>query len=320
MNSGSSHSQRGPIFLVGAARSGTTLLQYMLRSHPHLSAPTGESHFIIPLCREAEKFGDLKDAKNVARVLERMRDISREFMDEDLHGIQMDRAALAATMAERSDGTMPGLIRTLFELNAEGEGKSRWIDKTPYYILHLPWLAKTFPDARFVHIIRDGRDCALSMLRRARDLRIFNIYHAAQFWSQYVDAGQLAALDLPKNRYHELHYEKLLERPEDVLRELCKFLGEPFDQRLIDFQTSGDSGDRTPLLRKPLQRDNQQKWRQKMTPWQIRVFESEAGDTLRRNGYPLAFPGRSRLPLPARIPYRLHIQAAKYLLPRKRQH
>ena len=320
MNAGNNQGQHGPIFLVGAARSGTTLLQYMLRSHPRLSAPTGESHFIVPLCREASTFGDLKDAENVARVLERMRDISREFMDEDLHGIQMDQATLAAAIAERCDGTMPGLIRTLFELNAEGEGKSRWIDKTPYYILHLPWLAETFPDARFVHIIRDGRDCALSMLRRARDLRIFNVYHAAQFWSQYVDAGQQAAPHLPEGSYHELRYEELLERPEEVLHELCKFLGEPFDQRLIDFQRSGDIGDRTPLLRKPLQRDNRQKWRRKMTPWQIRVFESEAADTLRRNGYPLVFPDRSRLPLPVRIPYRLHMQVAKYLLPRKRHH
>ena len=57
-----------PIFIVGAPRSGTTLLQYMLRSHPNISIPTGESHFFIPLLKNSKKYGDLNKLKNVKNV------------------------------------------------------------------------------------------------------------------------------------------------------------------------------------------------------------------------------------------------------------
>jgi len=68
-----------PIFIVGAPRSGTTLLQYMLRSHPNISLPTGESHFMIPLYRNAERIRRFKKVRNIRRVLEAMYQQSAEF-------------------------------------------------------------------------------------------------------------------------------------------------------------------------------------------------------------------------------------------------
>lgn len=79
-----------PIFIVGAPRSGTTLLQYILRSHPGISMPTGESHFMIPLYRNAGKFGDLRQIENVRRVLHEMYRISANFLDTDLQGMKFD--------------------------------------------------------------------------------------------------------------------------------------------------------------------------------------------------------------------------------------
>ncbi|MCK5667376.1 MAG: sulfotransferase, partial [Thiotrichaceae bacterium] len=79
-----------PIFIIGSGRSGTTLLQRMLRSHSNISSPTGESHFFIPLYKYPDKYGDLSQAENVKKVLEEMRRISREFCEEDLHGLKFD--------------------------------------------------------------------------------------------------------------------------------------------------------------------------------------------------------------------------------------
>jgi hypothetical protein len=303
---------RRPIFIVGAARSGTTLLQRMIGSHPNISAPTGESHFMVPLGRTERQWGNLRDPRCVARVLERMQEISPEFTDEDLQGLTFDPPKLAPLLAKRVDGTMVGLIRALFEHNAHGQGKQRWADKTPYYVLHMEMILEMFPDTQFVHIIRDGRDCAISMLGRRHELRIYSVYHAAQTWAQYVNAGQINGNRLRADQYHELHYEDLITDPERVLRALCHYLDEPFDARMVNFRRSSDVGNRTPLLRQSLQPANREKWRGSLSTWQIRVFESEAGATLARNGYPLS-TRIGRLPVPVRAAFRAHTQISNWM-------
>lgn len=300
-------SNKSPIFLVGAARSGTTLLQYMLRSHPNLSAPTGESHFIVPLYRERAAYGDLKDPANVRRALQAMHAISTEFMETDLHGLTFDLDRLPQRLAQSGDGTMIGLFHALFDANAAGEGKQRWIDKTPYYILHLPTIHELFPQAQIVHIIRDGRDCAYSMLQRSTDLGIYNYYHAGKTWQQYVDAGDQMGTRLPEHQYHALRYEDLLTDPSTTVKRLCEFLDEPFVESVIQFKKSNDKvGDgRTPLLKQPLKASNAEKWRKQLSPWQIRVVEAAAGETLQRHGYALSTDANP-LALPLRAGYRLH--------------
>ena len=286
-----------PIFIVGAPRSGTTLLQRMLRSHPHICSPTGESHFIIPLYANRNNYRNLDTPQGIKTILEEMRKISREFVEEDLHGLTFDTDSLANEFHELGINTVIGIITALFEKNMRGEGKIRWAEKTPYYILHMRTILEIYPDAQFIHIIRDGRDAALSMLARKHDLKIYNTYQAAWLWKKYVDTGQRTGSTLPPNTYFELRYEDLLQNPEKELRAVCKFLGEPFSSSMVNFQKSKDPKTKTPLLKKPIARSNYGKWKTNMNSWQIWVFESIAGDTLSKNNYflstkakPLSFP------------------------------
>ena len=115
-------SRRGPVFIVGAPRSGTTLLQYMLRSHPALSLPTGESHFIVPLYRKAAYYGDLSQPDNVRQVLLAMEAQSAEFLNTDLHGLKFDVDKLTRELVAEGCTTMRDIITGLFEKNASGEG------------------------------------------------------------------------------------------------------------------------------------------------------------------------------------------------------
>ena len=303
-NSAAPGHETGPVFIVGAPRSGTTLLQYMLRSHPHISLPTGESHFIIPLYRKKESFGDLHQRSNLRKVVEAMYLQSAEFLETDLHGMNFELEAFVDELYQQRCCTLPDIVRALFEKNAAGEGKLRWGDKTPYYVLHLPKILEWFPDARIIHLIRDGRDCALSMFARRYDFHVYNIYHAANYWKQYVDAGQEAGQHLDKEVYFELRYEDILADQELAMQRLCLFLGEEFSPSLIDFHKTDHIG-KTPLLQEPVQEDNKEKWRTRLSAWQLRVFESVAADTLSRNGYPLTTSG-ARLPLSLRIIYRSH--------------
>ncbi len=307
----------GPIFVVGAPRSGTTLLQRMLRSHPQISSPTGESHFVVPLLTHAATYGDLSARENVIAVLHDMHRISAEFMETDLHGVRFDIEALANAIHERGVHTMPQVIDTLFRLNAEGEGKARWLDKTPYYIHHIPLLAAIFPDAQFVQIIRDGRDAVLSMLERNVDIRVFSFYQGAKLWKRYVDAGRMMGAILPAERYLEFRFEDMLNEQEETLRRVCTFLGVEFSEHVIDFQKSRDPMNKTPLLRGGIKRDNQEKWRDHMTLGQLRTFESVAGSTLTACGYPLTAPG-GKPGLFSRAYWSLHDQLMQRMNPHPR--
>ena len=249
-----------PIFIVGAPRSGTTLLQYMLRSHPNISLPTGESHFFIPLFRNADSFGDLNQALNIRKVLQAMYKQSSDFLDTDIHGIKFDIDRLTTQFKQEGRNTIAALISGLFEKNAQGEGKHRWGDKTPYYVLHMKTILQMFPDAQFIHLIRDGRDCALSMLERKHDFGVYNIFFAAKYWEIYVELGRQMGRELSNKVYQEIRYEDLLDNPKIVMQNVCHFLNEPYSDALVKFKKSGEKG-KTPgdafFLRQPERSDVQ---------------------------------------------------------------
>ena len=218
------------------------MLQYRLRNLPGLSLPTGESHFFIPLHDHQADYGDLSQPENIRRVLQAMCEQSREFLEMDLHGLKFDIDTLVGELHAEGRHTMPAIIAGIFEKNARGEGKTRWGDKTPYYVTHLPKLLEWFPDAQFIHLIRDGRDVALSLFGRQHDFYVYNTYFAAEYWESYVEKGHALGKQLPANQYMELRYVDLLSHPKDNMRRICDFLGEPYTSELFDVVSVDDPG------------------------------------------------------------------------------
>jgi len=259
---------------------------------------------MIPLYRNAAKFGDLRQIENVHRVLQEMYRISANFLDTDLHGMRFSIEILSRELQAQGCDTIPKIIAGLFEKNAHGEGKARWGDKTPYYVLHLRTIKEMFPNAQIIHVIRDGRDCALSMFGRKYDLNIYNTYHATKYWQQYVETGQAIGHELGSDVYYEIRYEDILSDPVGAMQKICVFLEEEYNDSLVNFKKSSEPG-KTPLLQKPIQQDNAQKWRRLMTHRQIRIFESEGSRTLVRNGYPVITRAKP-LPLLLHVAYRMH--------------
>jgi Sulfotransferase family len=164
-----------PVFVVGCPRSGTTLLRLMLDAHPDLSIPP-ESHFIPLVWRVRDRyetsggFDGEKMARDVFRGI-RFRDWSlpeSEVLDE---------------LGRVAPSDLAGSIACFFCAYAGRNGKERWGDKTPGYSMELPLLASLFPDARFVHLIRDGRDVALSLMEVPRPPRSTRAYSARGTWS-----------------------------------------------------------------------------------------------------------------------------------------
>lgn len=292
----------GPVFIVGAPRSGTTMLQYILDDLPNLSMPTGESHFIVPMFRNQKAYPDLATSDGMCCLLRTLHDFNAEFLDTDLHGVKFDVETLTHTFLGEGRTSVRDVISGILEHNARGMGKTRWGDKTPYYALHLDKLISWWPDARIIHLVRDGRDVALSLFGRKHDFSAYNIYYAAQYWQKYVDVCREQGSYLPAGQYLQIRYEDILNDKEAALRTVCDFIGEPLPDNENHISTATSLASQH---LKTVKKDNQGKWRNALTAWQIRVFESEAGASLRQLGYPL-LTSAHRLPLPVRALFRLH--------------
>ena len=292
-----------PIFVVGAPRSGTTLLQFMLKSHPSISFPSGESHFIVPAL---QRYGSsrFESVESVREALEFMYKARPDFFQEELHGFEFDAATLAPELFEAGCHDVATVISGMFAKNCRGEGKNRWGERTPYYVLHMPLIKKFFPNAQFIHMIRDGRDVALSVEVRANDFGIYNDYISAEMWVKYVDEGKRLGAQLGQD-YIEVRYEDLISEPETVMKKITTFLGEEYDAALVNYKKTSGPADKDPLLTKPVDKANKNKWAASMSADRVRVFESVAASTLVGCGYELGSKGK-RLSLPFRAYYRLH--------------
>jgi hypothetical protein len=266
-----------PVLILGVRRSGTTLLRVMLDRSAELAVPD-ESYFVPQLAArhrgpvDRERFLD-----DVARL-----GTLREW------GLTV--AEIAPFVRE---GSTPGeAIGAIFEAYAAAQGKVRWGDKTPLYMQHLPLLERLFPSAVFVHLVRDGRDAALSFLDVPDGIMTEGWGHphdAAGFaclWRTEIVSARSLGRRVGPGRYLELRYEDLVADPRKSLGGICAFAGLAYDDAMLDYVG------RTESARKPhQQRLNQpptpgvRDWRTALAPGEAERFEAVAGDVLAALGY-----------------------------------
>ncbi len=220
------------LFVVGCPRSGTTLLQRMLDSHPQL-AVANDTHFITHAIPGLEPGGD---PALTPAIVESVR-TNGHF---DRFGLSDDAVRDAATGAVTYSEYISGLYTQLGCLH----GKPLAGQKTPRYGLYLPFLHALFPQAKTVNIIRDGRDVTLSTLEWAHEKKgpgRFALWKdhpvavCAQWWAWQVSTGQRDGRALGPTLYHEVHYEDLVARPEESLRRIADFLDLPYAPEMLTF-------------------------------------------------------------------------------------
>lgn len=258
-----------PIFIVGSPRSGTTFLRDLLNSHPHLAIPN-ETHFIPKLYLAYGEPQSLTEVKKIFQWIEKtsyFRRFQIELKSDDLNNCQ----------------TFSDIIYLIFNAYAQKQGKKRWADKTPTYLNHMQLLLKIFPNAKFIHLIRDGRDVALSMIPLVFSHN--NIYTAAWGWKNTVNKGIKQSRSIPQGQYLEIRFEDLILETEKTMKNLCQFIDEPYTSDILKATRSGDyqhmSGTILPVA--DLSKINQ--WENKMSIKDQMIFESVAGDLLAQLGY-----------------------------------
>lgn len=253
----------------------------MLDSHSQL-AVTPETYFVLPVIGARHR---LESAHGLAIgcFLEHVAADSRFA----LWGLNHD--AVAETLKSNRPANVVEGLRQLYSLYAESRGKNRAADKTPLNVLSIARLADTFPEARFIHIIRDGRDVAASLTRMSFGPNTFG--EAVLRWKRLVQTGQRQGLALGASRYYEVRYEDLVERPERTLRDLCDFIDLRFEPEMLHFYERADevlNGVQLPTnhswIHQPVTKGLRD-WRSQLRPSDIALFEALAGRFARTLGY-----------------------------------
>lgn len=273
--------EKAPFFIVGCSRSGTTLLQVLIDAHPNLAMPP-ESHIYDRFGPFFHLYGDLSDPANRARFI---RDLLHDHFIR-----QWDLSASVEDIERRlKRKDRVGVIDALFSMYAERSGATRWGDKTPERIRHLRQIKADFPNAKLIHLVRDGRDVAEAMRRM-----VFGPVSAiglAEEWRREVSYWNEFCRDRGREDTLVLRYEDLVTSPQQTVFQVLKFLGEP-EIDTVDSYTA------TPLTRtlgkqrawhsslaKGIDRSKIGIYRNAFTRREIEQIESIAGDTLAEYGY-----------------------------------
>jgi Sulfotransferase family len=276
-------SATGPVFLVGMNGSGTTMLLHSLGNHPDLYGCKRETRVLPHFIAHLHRYGTLGDDDNFLRL---MRDIYALRAFRQLNGghpvpLPEDWATMPRDLAS--------IVDTAFRYFAVKEHKKRWADKTPMHALHITALARLFPSARFVHVIRDGRDSAASFHRRWHRTPEVTIHR----WKTVVREARRQGMGVG-DRYFELRYEDLTREPEVWMARVCTFLGLPFCPAVLQSRQPWMAAAKKPQA--PGIVRNSGNWRTYFEPGTIADLESIAGSTLAACGYETARPASDRDP------------------------
>jgi hypothetical protein len=280
------------LFIVGCPRSGTRLLGRLVDAHPEI-AIVHEARFVPGwfVHRRGLTPAGLATPELVEKLLEFPRFEQFQVQPEDLERL----------LPTGEEIPYAAFVSGLFDLHGRSQGKRLVGDKTPRYVRHIPTLHDLFPAARFVHLVRDGRDVALSLtswtkvvdrgglVARHGTWAEDRISTAALWWERLVRLGREDGEALGPGLYHELRYEALVADPASACEALCGFLGVPYAEAMLAYPeaaATSRSGRAFRLPPTPGLRD----WRAQMPAEDVERFEAASGDLLDELDYPRAFP------------------------------
>jgi Sulfotransferase family len=293
------------VFIVGCPRSGTTMLQRIVNAHSQI-AIMPESHWIPRL------FDQRKGLTPEGLVTPEL--ISHLLAQPKFDPLDIGRGKLETLLGTDQPASYADFITGMFDLYGQARGKAVVGNKTPGFVRKTRTLHNLWPKARFVHLIRDGRDVFLSTFHRPLKNPHAGFFAtwkedpattAALWWELNVQCGRQAGHSLGPKQYYELRYESLVRNAAEECAALCVFLGLPYDETMLQFHEgrtkAGPALDAKSAWRPPTAglRD----WRSQMSGEDVGQFEAAAGDLLDELGYARATsrPQPERLEKAARI-------------------
>jgi hypothetical protein len=278
------------LFIVGCPRSGTTLLGRLVDAHRDVAV--------------------IHEGRFVADWFERRRGltpegtVTAELIDSLLayppfESVRAEREDLERLIRRDGNGSYASFVSAVFDLHGHAHGKRLVGDKTPHYVRSLPTLHALWPKAKIVHLIRDGREVALSVLgwrkvaERGGSVARFSAFREdrvstiALWWEWLVRLGREDGVALGPKLYREVRYEALVADPAAECARLCEFLGVPYDEHMLHFH-EGRARDEPGLDAKKAWRPvtpGLRSWRTEMSGGEVERFEAASGELLDELGY-----------------------------------
>lgn len=278
-----------PVFILGAPRSGTTFLSSLLDSTSY-GAPF-ETQFITKYFKKLDNYGDLNVLMNFSGLVKDILD-ERAVMQWNL---DIDIPSFFEEF--NGDVTYSKLVDKLCLKAAGKKGLTSWGDKTPHYLADIEIIYELFPDSKYIYIVRDGRDVALSLLNKGWGPN--NIFTCAKYWVDLNKENGCLDKIKGKGNLFFLKYEDLLDNVEFYVKNIYEFLG-----------TKIDIGKHHQYSNRVL-KGNYNKWKSKLSDSQIKVFELVAADTLNRFGYK-ASHNKGKIPFLLKLIYQFHDKVFRF--------
>jgi hypothetical protein len=289
-----------PFFIVGSGRSGSTLLRMMLTCHSRLSIPP-ETWYLIPLVQRFRidrplNADEVESAISIVTSHYRWRDMKLDAQDFRRKAARLPKPYLR------------DLVEVVYRSHVQAEGKTRWGDKTPVYIEILPQLARMYPNSKFIHLIRDGRDVAKSF--QATDWIGRWLHDNAREWTRALACHWRWVRSEFRDRILQVRYEDLVLETEGTLRKICGFIGEEFEPQMLSWQLKVD--EQVPARERDVHAklklkpgaESVARWKREMSAREMFVSEAFMGSDLTRLGYERRY--RSTFWTPAFVLTRLY--------------
>lgn len=271
-------------FLIATERSGSNLITKMMDAHPRVCGPS-PLHILRVIGLELFKYGDLSKVDNWIVFLKDLQTLSQsKFASWNQTFVLEDLKELANT------GDVSRLCRAIYEEEARSFGKDILFIKELWTYRYLSFLEWCFPEAKYVFLIRDPRDMALSW--RNSSFHPGGVVRGAQVWAD--DQKQtLPNIGVLENvgRATLVRYEDLVQDTEAELDRICEFLGIEYTQQMLEFhkqKLTQENSEKNPLwqnLNKEIMSDNTSKFAKELTPEEVAVIEVICWRTLQYFGY-----------------------------------
>jgi hypothetical protein len=274
------NSQRGPIFIGGVERSGTSLLYALLASHPNI-AMTRRTNLWPYFYRQ---YGNLANPDNLERLLKAWQTYRRVWiLHPDLEAIRKEFYT--------GETSYTRLFALLWEQVATRMDKPRWGDKSLITERYADVIFRAYPGARILHIVRDPRDRFASALKRWKVIR-GGVGSGTGMWLDSVRTGYRNMRKYP-NQYRFVRYESLAAEPEKTIREICEFIGEAYDPEMLSMRGAenfrDEGGNSSFEQREPgkISTSSVGRYRNYLSPRWITFMQAVAGQEMKSLDYTL---------------------------------
>ncbi len=276
-----------PIFIVGANRSGTTLLRLMLNAHPRIAIPEELIYF-------RSYFGDTPIESWQQPDLPRKvyAEIVRDFV---VRTVKLHPELRAQTLIDKILNDGPFDLRHPYSVVlgawAHHHGKQRWGEKTPGNLFYIDIIQEMYPDARFLYVVRDPRAGVASMQRT--DFFPNDVAFNALSRQKHDRVGHsLLADHVDPDHWMTLRYEDLTSQPETALRKVCSCIGETYDAAMLAYHQSSTAYMKEDAVAtynsaatQPVTTAKIDSWKQCLTEWEVALIETICKSEMKRYGY-----------------------------------